>query len=110
MHVTSIALGLLCLGCVLLSLSLRRHYREVLPDESRYADRKWPLRWAGYAALALALWPAMLAAGAWVGMVLWLSMLALAAMAQLLLLTYRPHAMPMMVALGIGFVAAGLLA
>jgi hypothetical protein len=110
MHVTSVALGLLCLACVLLSLSLGRHYRGVLPDESRYAHLKWLLRWAGYAALAMALWPAMLAAGAWIGMVLWLSLLALAAVAQVLLLAYRPRAVPVMGVLGIALVAAGLLA
>lgn len=107
---TSIALGLLCIACALLSLSLRRHYREVVIGEGRYQQRKWLLRWTGYAALALALWPSMLSAGAWIGIVLWLSMLALAAMAQLLLLAYRPRAVPMMGALGVVFVLAGLLA
>jgi hypothetical protein len=107
--VTSIALGLSCLACLLLSLSLRRHYRQAFPDESRYEARKGWLRWSGYAVLGLALWPALLAAGAAIGIVLWLSMLALAAVAQVLLLTYRPRAVPLMGALGAVLVALGWL-
>jgi hypothetical protein len=61
---TSIALGLTCLGCLLLSLSLRRHYRVVFADESGYARRLWPLRLSGYALVVLALWPCVREFGA----------------------------------------------
>lgn len=86
----SIAFGLTCLGCLLLSLSLRRHYRQVFADESRYGQRLWPLRIAGYALVALALWPCIQLLGAPIGICLWLSILALAAFLVIMLLTYRP--------------------
>lgn len=106
---TSIAFGLACVSCLLLSLSLRRHYRQVFPDESRYGARKLWLRWSGHALLALALWPAILAAGPWIGIVLWTSVLALAAVAQVLLLAWRPRSTAAMGALGVVLVVAGLL-
>ena len=104
---TSIALGLICLSCVLLSLSLRRHYRQVFPGEVAFEKRMWPLRWAGYALLALALWPSVLAAGLWVGIILWISMVALAAFAQIMLLTYRPRADAVLAVFAVALIAAG---
>ena len=105
----SIAFGLTCLGCLLLSLSLRRHYRQVFADESSFDRRMWPLRWSGYALVSLALWPSILAAGLWVGIILWLSMVALAAFAQIMLLTYRPRADAAFGVFGVALIAAGLL-
>lgn len=105
----SIAFGLTCLGCLLLSLSLRRHYRQVFADESAYAARKWPLRWAGYASLALALWPSVRESGLWIGVVLWLSLVALAAFLQIMLLTYRPHSSGVLGGFGVVLIAAGLM-
>jgi hypothetical protein len=104
----TIAFGLTCLACLLLSLSLRRHYRQVFADESAYAPRKWPLRWSGYAILALALWPSALAAGLWIGVILWLSLVALAAFLQIMLLTYRPHGTVALGGLGVVLIAVGL--
>ncbi len=104
----SIAFGLTCLGCLLLSLSLRRHYRQVFADESAYEPRKWPLRWAGYAILALALWPSMRQAGVWIGVILWLSLVALAAFLQIMLLTYRPRRSTVLGGFGVVLIAVGL--
>jgi hypothetical protein len=89
--VTSIALGLACLGCVLLSLSLRRHYKQVFADQSTYERRCLPLRVVGYACVLLSLLPCVAVAGWGIGLVLWSAVLALAAMLQALLLTYRPQ-------------------
>jgi hypothetical protein len=86
-----IALGLMFAGCLLLSLSMRRHYRQVFADESGYAERLWPLRIVGYALVLLALWPCTRLFGAPIGICLWLSILALAAFGVIMLLTYRPQ-------------------
>jgi hypothetical protein len=86
-----IALGLMFAGCLLLSLSLRRHYRQVFADQSGYAERMWPLRIAGYALVSLALWPCIQLSGAPIGFCLWLSILALASFLVIMLLTYRPQ-------------------
>jgi hypothetical protein len=85
------AFGLTFVGCVLLSLSLRRHYRQIFADESAYERRLWPMRLAGYWLVALALWPCIRAFGTPIGICLWLSILALAAFLQIMLLTYRPR-------------------
>lgn len=87
---TILALGLAFIGCLLLSLSLRRHYRQAFADESRYEKRRWPMRMAGYALTALALWPCIHLFGAPIGICLWLSIVALAAFLVIMLLTYRP--------------------
>ncbi len=105
----SIAFGLTCLGCVLLSLSLRRHYRQVFVDESHYARRRWPLRGTGYGLLALALWPSIAHSGAGIGLVLWLSAVALAAFAQIMLLTYLPRSAAVFAGAGLVFIVAGFI-
>lgn len=105
----AIGLGLTFVGCVLLSLSQRRHYRRVFADESAYESRRVPLRAAGYAALAAALWPCILAFGAPIGICLWLSNVALAAFVQVMVLTYRPRATALSGALGAVLVAVGLV-
>jgi hypothetical protein len=84
----SVALVLTILGCVLLSLSLRRHYRQVFADESAYEQRLWPMRLAGYASVLLGLWPCIALYGAPIGVCLWLSVFALAAFLQIMWLTY----------------------
>jgi hypothetical protein len=85
-----IALGLTLLGCLLLSLSLRRHYRQLFPDDRGYEQRLWPMRIAGYVLIALALVPCIRLFGAPIGICLWLSVVALAAFLVIMLLTYRP--------------------
>jgi hypothetical protein len=87
---TAIALGLACLGWLLLSLSQRRNFRRVFAEESSFPQRQWPMRIAGYALVLLALWPCVLLLGAPIGICLWLSILALAAFLVIMLLTYRP--------------------
>ena len=105
----SIALGLMCIGCLLLSLSLRRHYRQVFTDESRYEQHLWPLRIAGYLLVTLSLWPCVREFGAPIGICLWLSVLAIAAFVQIMLLTYRPRVTAVFGALGVALIALGLL-
>ncbi len=106
----TIGLGLMCLGCVLLSLSLRRHYRQVFSDASAFERRLWPLRLSGYGCVLLALWPCIAAAaGLWVGVILWISMLTLGAFVQIMLLTYRPRHTATFGALGAVLVALGAL-
>lgn len=105
----SIAFGLTCVGCLLLSLSLRRHYRQVFADDSHFDSRQVPLRIAGYACMTLALWPSVLASGLWIGLALWISLVALAAFLQIMLLTYRPQGSAIFGGFGIALVALGLL-
>jgi hypothetical protein len=102
-------MGLMCLGCLLLSLSLRRHYRQVFTDESTYESRLWPLRLTGYALVLLALWPCVRQFGAPIGTCLWLSVLALAAFVQIMLLTYRPRVVAVFGVFGVAMVALGVL-
>jgi hypothetical protein len=85
---TGIALALIFAGCVLLSFSLRRHYRLVFADEVRFHMRRWPLRIAGYLLLALALAACIRVSGVAIGPCLWVSGVALASFAQIMLLTY----------------------
>lgn len=99
----------MCLGCLLLSLSLRRHYRQVFTNESTYARRAWPLRLAGYACVLLALWPCAREFGLPIGLCLWLSVLALAAFTQIMLLTYRPRVAPAFGAFGAVLIVLGAL-
>jgi hypothetical protein len=75
---------------MLLSLSLRRHYRQMFGDDAGYEERMWPMRIAGYACVLLAIWPCVHRSGLWIGVILWISLLALAAFLQIMLLTYRP--------------------
>lgn len=105
----SIAFGLTCLGCLMLSLSLRRHYRQVFDHESGYERRRWPLRTAGYVCVLLALWPCVAVSGLWIGLILWISMVALAAFLQIMLLTYRPRSSAVFGGFGAVLIAAGLL-
>jgi hypothetical protein len=84
------AFGLILLGCMLLSLSLRRHYRQMLGDDCAYERRLWSLRIGGYGCVALALWPCVAQLGLWFGLIVWISIFALAAFLQIMLLTYRP--------------------
>jgi hypothetical protein len=105
----NIALGLICLGCLFLSLSLRRHYRQVFAEESAYEKRKWPLRVSGFGCTLLALWPAVREFGWAIGICVWLSILALAAFLQIMLLTYRPKGTALFGCFGAVLVALGLL-
>jgi hypothetical protein len=105
----SVAFGLTCLGCILLSLSLRRHHSHVFVDTAAYETRRWSLRLAGYGCLLLALAPCVRLAGVPIGLTLWVSMAALAAFLQILLLTYRPKASAAFGGGAIVLIALGLL-
>jgi hypothetical protein len=104
-----IALGLTCLGCLLLSLSLRRHYRQAFTSDSTYELRRGWLRAGGYGLVALALWPCIRASGLWIGLALWISILALAAFLQIMLLTYRPQRSMVFGGFGVVLITLGLL-
>lgn len=105
-----IALGLALLGCVLLSLSMRRHYRQVFPDDSLFQQRFLAMRVVGYACAALALWPCVRTAGWPIGTCLWLATLALAAFGQIMVLTYRPRRVYAVGSAGLLLILAGLVA
>jgi hypothetical protein len=107
---TSTGFGLACLGFILLSLSLRRHYRQVWPDSAMF--ERWTLRnrVAGYALVGVALIPCVMQEGPWIGLVLWVSMLALAAFLQALLLTWWPARSVLFGGASIALVFLGLLA
>lgn len=107
---TSIGFGLACIGCVLLSLSLRRHFKQVFADHSQFEKLQMPMRIGGYVCLGVAWIAAIAAAGGPIGFVLWLSMLALAAFTQALLLTYRPQGSTWFGGLGVVLMLIGAVA
>jgi len=86
----SIGFGLACLGFIALSLSMKRHYRQVWPGSTSFATWYLRNRVAGYLLVALSLLPCIAQEGLWIGLVLWLSILAGAAFVQTFLLTYWP--------------------
>ena len=106
---SSIGFGLTCLGCLLLSLSLRRHYRQVFANESAYERRRLPLRLAGYGFLLLALGPCVVESGVPIGLWRWMAMVAPAAFLQIMLLTYVPRRATVSGGFGVALIAAGLL-
>lgn len=104
----SAGFGLACLGIVLLSLSLKRHYLQLWPQNKNF--RWWSLlcRTLGYVAVAASLLPCIKASGLWIGLVLWTSLLAGAAFLQAMVLTYRPkHSLWFAVA-SLAMIAVGL--
>jgi hypothetical protein len=103
---SAVSFGLACIGCILLSLSLKRHYRQLWPDVTHY--QRW-YRVAGYACILLSAIPCFVLSGWWIGLVLWVSVLAAAALAQAMLLTYRPQHSAVFGGLGAVLIVAGLL-
>ncbi len=106
---SSIAFGIACIGFILLSLSMKRHYRQVWPDSAAFDSWYLRNRMAGYACVAVSLVPCLMQYGLWIGLVLWISTLALAAFLQSLLLTYWPERSPLFGGAGLALVVAGLL-
>lgn len=88
---TLLATGLAFLGCILLSVSLKRHYRQAWPASANYDRWVLPNRILGYGCLFLSLVPCILFRGFWIGLVLWVSIVALTAFVQAMLLTWRPQ-------------------
>ncbi len=107
---TSISFGLACLGFVLLSLSLKRHYLKVWPDSDNFP--RWMLinRIAGYGCVALSALPCFKQYGFWIGLVLWISLWAAAAFVQAMLLTYWPKRSLLFGGASVVLVVVGLLA
>ena len=106
---TSIGFGLGCIGFILLSVSMRRHYHQVWPASRNFG--RWYLRSriAGYACIALALIPCVLQSGLWLGLVLWISILAAAAFLQAILLTWSPQRSLLFGGASVVLVVTGLL-
>ena len=104
----STALGLACLGCVLLSVSLKRHYKQVFADPSDFERRRLPLRIAGYICALSSSFPCVAVAGLGVGLVLWISIIALAAMLQAQLLAWRPKEAPRFAGLSLMLIVLGV--
>lgn len=105
----SLGFGLACIGFILLSLSLKRHFRQVWPHSQTF--KQWLLlnRVAGYSCTLVAIVPCILARGLWIGMVLWLSILAAAAFLQAMLLSYYPQRSVLFAGVSLVLVAVGLL-
>jgi hypothetical protein len=106
----SIGFGLACLGIVLLSLSMKRHYRQAWPDSGNFARWARVNRVTGYGAVALALVPCVVDSGPWIGLVLWISMLAGAAFLQTMLLTWWPRRSLLVGGASVALVVLGLCA
>ena len=87
----SISLGLACIGFILLSLSLKRHYLQVWPHGGNFGQWRLFNRIAGYGCIGLAALPAVSSHGLWIGLVLWISIWAAAAFIQTMLLTWWPR-------------------
>lgn len=87
----SLSFGLSCIGFILLSLSLKRHYQQVWKQTEKY--QHWLLlnRVLGYSCIFLVLAPCVLARGLWIGLILWLAILAAAAFIQAMVLSYYPQ-------------------
>ncbi|HSX69616.1 MAG TPA: DUF3325 domain-containing protein [Pseudomonas sp.] len=78
--------GAICLG-------LDRHHEQVFGRKPQ-TRRRQLLRALGWLLLACAVAPAIARLGPSIGIALWASALTLAAAAQVLLLSYRPRAIP----------------
>jgi hypothetical protein len=106
---TSISFGLACLGFILLSLSLKRHYLKVWPQSENF--QRWYLtnRLTGYGLVALSALPCFKLYGFWIGLVLWISLWAAAAFMQAILLTYWPKRSLLLGGASIALVVLGLL-
>lgn len=107
---TLLAFGLAYLGCILLSLSLKRHYRQVWPESQSF--ERWRLlnRLTGYGGIFLSLAPCVVFRGLWIGLVLWLSILAMAAFMQTMLLAWRPQYSVLYGSAGLLMILGGMLA
>ncbi len=104
-----VAFGLACIGFILLSLSMGRHYRQVWPQSPAFEHWSPRNRAVGYVCIAASLVPCVLQYGLWIGLVLWISMLAGATFLQSLLLTYWPQRSPVFGGVGLALIVAGLL-
>jgi len=88
MMLLALALNLFGMGC--LSLAMKRHHRQVLGGEPA-RRRVLLLRLGALLALPVALGLCLFALGTEQGILYWLCLLMLAALAQGLLLAFRPN-------------------
>ncbi|MES2625224.1 MAG: DUF3325 domain-containing protein [Pseudomonadota bacterium] len=106
---TSISFGLACIGFVLLSLSMKRHYQQVWPQNAGFPRWSLPNRVAGYLLVGLSLIPCVKLDGFGIGLVLWMSILAAAAFLQAMLLTYFPQRSLLFSGVGLLLIVVGWL-
>jgi hypothetical protein len=104
-----ISVGLAFVGCILLSVSLKRHYRQVWPQSQSFERWRLPNRVIGFGAVFLSLAPCVFFRGLWIGLVLWLSVLALVAFMQAMLLAWRPQYSVVYVSAGMLMILGGML-
>lgn len=91
MAVTSLSLAFL--GFVALALAMARHHEQMLGGRPDLRFRSG-MRLGGALLLAVSAVPCVVAYGWSVGLTWWLGVLTAAAMPLVLLLTYRPKAIP----------------
>ncbi|NRA55848.1 MAG: DUF3325 domain-containing protein [Gammaproteobacteria bacterium] len=88
----AIAVGLILLGFFLISLSMKRHFKQLYPQKKMASLRQlFIFRVCGYAALLLAMSLFIAVQGLGYGLVVYLGLLTLVALLQSLLLTYKPQ-------------------
>jgi len=103
------ALGLACLGFLLLGFSVKRHFRQVWPESTDYSQWIVFNRIAGVMLLCLSLVPCAVAYGLGIGLAVWAGILVLAALLQKLLLTFWPSRATFVSGASAVLVVAGLL-
>jgi hypothetical protein len=104
-----VSFGLACIGFVLLSLAMNRHYQQVWPANANFLRWRLPNRIAGYCLVSLSLLPCLKLHGSGIAIVLWLSVLAAAAFLQAMLLTYWPKRSPLFGGAGLALIVVGML-
>lgn len=105
----AISFGLCCIGFILLSLSMKRHYLQAWPHSNSFATWSLRNRVAGYAFIAVSGYFCFQLLGLWIGLVLWISEWALAAFLQGMLLTYSPQRSLLFGGASIVLIALGFL-
>ena len=100
------AFALCVVGFICLSLSMKRHFRQLWPQSAPARSVVWLLRCVGYGALTAALLPAINKLGVSIGIVLWCGLLTAAALTVSLLLAYRPRWLP---SLGVSVFMVGIV-
>jgi hypothetical protein len=78
-------------GFLALCLSMDRHHQDVMGGRRPGARRRYRLRGAGWALLALSAWPCIAAWGWTIGPVGWCGVLTAAALPLVFLLPYAPR-------------------
>ncbi|MBL4765949.1 MAG: DUF3325 domain-containing protein [Colwellia sp.] len=83
---------LIFIGCVALSLSMKRHFKQCYPQRRMPSLKKlFIFRIIGFTCLLLSTSIFIVEQGWGIGLVLWFGLLTLVAFLQSLLLTYKPQ-------------------